>query len=99
MSTLSFSEGLNALFRERRQEFIMYHVIGWTKGKILKHILKESIVWFTAAGIIGALASGFILFLINISTVWIIIGLSIGFILMSVILCLVLLSKGIETRW
>ncbi|HLS09803.1 ABC transporter permease [Lentibacillus sp.] len=93
MSVVSFSESLNTLFRERKQEFEMYHVIGWTKGEILKYIFKEALVWFLLASFIGALIAVMILSRLAISGFWILIGLSIAFTVIAVILCIILYTQ------
>ncbi|NCU17954.1 FtsX-like permease family protein [Pallidibacillus pasinlerensis] len=93
LSIVSFTDGLSTLFMERKQEFVMYHVIGWTKRRILKYVFKESIVWFAFSCIIGSLISGLILNQLSIQIFWIFIGIGTSIVVMSVILTIILLTR------
>ncbi|MDC3423652.1 hypothetical protein NC797_03900 [Aquibacillus sp. 3ASR75-11] len=92
LSIASFSEGLNTLYMERKQEFVMYHVIGWTKRKILRYIFKESTAWFLLSSLTGSIISGTILYQLGTSAVWILIGLGISFITMAIIVSIIILT-------
>lgn len=93
LSIAAFSEGLNTLFAERKREFQMYHVIGWTKKKVLCFIFKESASWFLVSSLFALIIAGIILYQLGISVVWMAMGLGASFIIMSIILCGVLLTR------
>ncbi|MBL4951388.1 ABC transporter permease [Neobacillus sp. OS1-32] len=90
---IAFSEGLNTLFVERRQELNMYHVIGWTKGRILRHLFKESATWFVFSSIIGILFSTVVLKILSVSILWSLIGIGISFVVMSLIFSIILFTR------
>ena len=52
----------------------MYHTIGWTRGMIRKHFNKEVALWAGASIILGCVISVVILWVMGISTEWIMVG-------------------------
>jgi putative ABC transport system permease protein len=95
LSIIAFSEGLNTLFSERKQELVMYHVIGWPKRKILRYLFKEASIWSLFSILIGIIIGGITLYLLNISIEWILIGLGSAFILLSITLIIILYTRRI----
>ncbi|HBJ01296.1 MAG TPA: hypothetical protein DDY89_11540, partial [Lysinibacillus sp.] len=53
LSTFGLTECLNTLFYARRAEFNMYHIIGWTRKRILFHLSKEIFLWATFSICLG----------------------------------------------
>ncbi|ASS86490.1 hypothetical protein GLN3_04770 [Geobacillus lituanicus] len=86
LNTISLSEGIASLFNERKQEFAMYRIIGWTKGRIAKFLFMETFAWSAWASLAGAVVSGTILCMLNISMKWICIGIGIAALMVSITL-------------
>ncbi|MBD8520505.1 hypothetical protein [Lysinibacillus fusiformis] len=86
LSTFGLTECLNTLFYARRAEFNMYHIIGWTRKRILFHLSKEIFLWTTFSICLGLITSYLILLKMGVMINWIIVGiLSSGAILFIVV--------------
>ncbi|MFA1737908.1 hypothetical protein [Lysinibacillus fusiformis] len=86
LSTFGLTECLNTLFYARREEFNMYHIIGWTRKRILFHLSKEIFLWATFSICLGLITSYLILLKMGVMINWIIVGiLSSGAILFIVV--------------
>ncbi|MGE7988644.1 hypothetical protein [Lysinibacillus fusiformis] len=86
LSTFGLTECLNTLFYARRAEFNMYHIIGWTRKRILFHLSKEIFLWATFSICLGLITSYLILLKMGVMINWIIVGiLSSGAILFIVV--------------
>ena len=73
---ISVAEAINAIIRERRNEFIMYHTIGWSRRMIRFHFGKEVFLWAGFSLLLGGLTSSLILYQTEVGFRWI--GLSLG---------------------
>lgn len=67
---ISVAEAINAIIRERRNEFIMYHTIGWSRRMIRFHFGKEVFLWSSFSLVLGGLMSLIILRQLNVSFQW-----------------------------
>ncbi|MCR8854072.1 hypothetical protein [Lysinibacillus fusiformis] len=86
LSTFGLTECLITLFYARRAEFNMYHIIGWTRKRILFHLSKEIFLWATFSICLGLITSYLILLKMGVLINWIIVGiLSSGAILFIVV--------------
>lgn len=86
LSTFGLTECLITLFYARRAEFNMYHIIGWTRKRILFHLSKEIFLWVTFSICLGLITSYLILLKMGVLINWIIVGiLSSGAILFIVV--------------
>lgn len=93
LSVMVLSEGFHTLLNERKQEFEMYHVIGWTKGSILTFLLKETSIWSLASISVGIMIGGLILSFLRIPVLWTVIGTSSALILVCITLIVVLFTQ------
>ncbi|MGE7835258.1 hypothetical protein [Viridibacillus arvi] len=75
LSTFGLTECLNTLFYARREEFNMYHIIGWTKKRILIHLSKEIFIWTSFSICLGLITSYLILLKMGVMIDWIIVGI------------------------
>jgi len=67
---ISITEAINAIIRERRDEFIMYHTIGWSSRMIRFHFGKEVYLWSGFSLVLGGLMSLIILRQLDVSPQW-----------------------------
>ncbi|WP_169359746.1 M1 family aminopeptidase [Psychrobacillus sp. BL-248-WT-3] len=66
LSIVSLSESFQALLFVRREEFSMYKIIGWTKKRILSHLLKEISKWSGATLLISLVISLMVQYLLGL---------------------------------
>lgn len=93
LSILGLSECLHVLFQSRSTELKMYHIIGWTRTKILFHLCKEVFLW-TGITIMAGVITGLVLLLaMNFSTVWIIVGIVSSLITLSCVVGCITFAK------
>ncbi|MDC3411982.1 FtsX-like permease family protein [Terrihalobacillus insolitus] len=93
LGVISVTESLNALFLERKSEFTMYRTIGWTRGAVIKHLIKEVSTWTLSAIIAGVVLGATILHFLNVSFGWIGIGMGTTFILLTITIYIIVLTR------
>lgn len=98
LSVIGLSECINALLYNRKTEFNMYHIIGWTRKRILTHLLKETFVWAGLAMGIGTIISIIILLILNISLGWIIAGITGSVGILSLIILIITTTKKFSMK-
>src|SRR5690625_7450389 len=66
LSIFVLIEAIQGIIYERRDEFGMYHVMGWT-GKMIKfHFFKEVMIWVSLSLVFVFLLSVYVLFFLMI---------------------------------
>jgi len=76
LSIFVLIEAIQGIIYERRDEFGMYHVMGWT-GKMIKfHFLKEVIIWVSLSLVLGTLLSAVVSFYLDLSIINILLGIA-----------------------
>lgn len=93
LSYLAVSESITALLQYRAKEFSMYHIIGWTKGRILIHFSKEISLWSGVPIVLGVLLGSLILFGMNVSYSWIFISILISIGILSIAIVVTTITK------
>src|SRR5690625_381581 len=76
LSIFVLIEAIQGIIYERRDEFGMYHVMGWT-GKMIKfHFLKEVMIWVSLSLVLGTLLSVVVSFYLDLSIINILLGIA-----------------------
>jgi putative ABC transport system permease protein len=78
LTCISVNNAINLMINERKKEFQMYALIGWTKKMIVKHFGKEVLQWTLVPILFAMLISCCILLMFKFS-VWLVISLCILF--------------------
>ncbi|WP_027409572.1 FtsX-like permease family protein [Anoxybacteroides tepidamans] len=97
LAVIGVSEGINTLLRERKSEFQMYRMIGWTRNTVLWHFAKEIVIWALSAMVLGLGLAGTVLYLLHISLIWITIGLSSVFFVLALMIVAIVCTRRLET--
>jgi len=66
----SVNEAVRIILLNRKKEIEMYHVIGWTKKMIRRHLTKEILIWAGISCITGMLFSLILLMVMDLSIKW-----------------------------
>ncbi|MBR7554704.1 hypothetical protein ACFFJI_11120 [Allobacillus sp. GCM10007491] len=90
IAIISISESFKALMLERKNELTMYHVVGWSKKMIQKHIRNELTLWAGFAYMIGGSISCAVLLYLDFSLSWIIMSVATVFLLFVVLFMLLI---------
>jgi len=85
LSILVLIEAIQGIIYARRNEFKMYHVIGWTENMIRIHFLKEVAVWASLSLSIGIVISMIVSIRLDISSFGILLGIIISSIIYFII--------------
>ncbi|MGG0664984.1 hypothetical protein ABE042_12835 [Viridibacillus arvi] len=95
LSTFGLTECLNTLFYARREEFNMYHIIGWTKKRILIHLSKEIFIWTSFSICLGLITSYLILLKMGVRIDWIIVGIISSASILCIVVGFVTIAKNL----
>ncbi|TCT17614.1 FtsX-like permease family protein, partial [Melghiribacillus thermohalophilus] len=95
LAVISISDSLNTLLMERKDEFNMYYLIGWTRGRIKTHLLKEVGIWSVISILTGLILSSISLYVLKVSVLWVLTGLLITMTLFLVMIFLIVLTRRI----
>jgi len=98
LSFLGLSECINALLSYRKTELTMYHIIGWTRKRILTHLSKEIFIWAGTAISFGSILGCLILLTMGISYGWILIGIASSVGILSFAIIIVLNTKNLIVK-
>ncbi|XQY92157.1 hypothetical protein ACNRWW_01505 [Metabacillus sp. HB246100] len=98
LSFLGLSECINALLSYRKTELTMYHIIGWTRKRILTHLSKEIFIWAGTAISFGSILGCLILLTMGISYGWILIGIASSVGILSFAIIIVLTTKNLIVK-
>ncbi|KMY45557.1 hypothetical protein AC622_16130 [Bacillus sp. FJAT-27916] len=96
LTVVSMIEGVHSLILKRKDEFNMYHTIGWTKSTILKHFLKEVLLWVMIAIFAGVIGGYSLLVILKVPLLWCMIGLLFSLINIIIPILTVVLAKKYE---
>ncbi|WP_047981881.1 ABC transporter permease [Ornithinibacillus contaminans] len=97
LSCISFSEGINTLFAERKNELDVYFKIGWTKRKVMTTLFKETGIWFLFSVVLSLIFSSIVVVFLSFSLVRFVISFGFSFIILSLILgFFIFTSKYVE---
>ncbi|MFB7142054.1 hypothetical protein ACFCYN_20570 [Gottfriedia sp. NPDC056225] len=93
LSLVSVNECINSILTERKQEFYIYHTIGWSKKRTLMHFSKEVSIWAGTSILIGLIIGIVALTYLRISHVLIALGSIFTFLLIAVSLIIITTKK------
>lgn len=74
LTLIAIAESVHALLSARKEELNIFNIIGWTKERGFRHLLKESLLWIGPALIIGMFVSFIIEYIFKINLLWSLIG-------------------------
>ena len=98
LTCISVNNAITLMINERKKEFQMYALIGWTKKMIVKHFGKEVLQWTLIPILFAMLISCFTLIMFNFS-VWMVIGLCVLFaVLIQVSILILVKSRNYQLR-
>ncbi|MBB3907735.1 ABC transporter permease [Anoxybacillus rupiensis] len=96
LAAIGVSEGVHTLLSERKSEFQMYEMIGWTRRTRLWHFAKEIAVWALSAIILGLAFASLALYLLHVSFMWSVMGLSSSFVILAIMIAVIVWTRHFD---